>query len=85
MRFVPLTAPIWVYCKQTNPKSHCNAGMVFAVNAPTTGNTFDAFLAKAKNATNGAVTSTSGALSNAPAAGMFVAAAAVFAGALLQL
>ena len=56
-----------------------------SINAPATGNTFDAFLAKAKNATNGAVTSTSGALSNAPAAGMFVAAAAAFAGALLQL
>ncbi|KAH9923922.1 uncharacterized protein BXZ73DRAFT_103657 [Epithele typhae] len=25
------TAPIWVFCKQTNPKSHCNAGMVFVL------------------------------------------------------
>jgi plastocyanin len=27
------TAPIWAYCGQTNPTSHCGAGMVFAINA----------------------------------------------------
>jgi plastocyanin len=27
------TAPIWAYCGQTTPSSHCGAGMVFAVNA----------------------------------------------------
>jgi len=26
------TTPIWAYCKQTNPESHCGAGMVFAIN-----------------------------------------------------
>ncbi|KAI1784062.1 Cupredoxin [Ganoderma leucocontextum] len=45
------TAPIWVYCKQTNPKSHCQSGMVFSVNAPTTGNTFSAFLQNAMGTT----------------------------------
>jgi plastocyanin len=34
------TNPIWFYCQQS---THCAAGMVFAVNAPATGNTFDAF------------------------------------------
>lgn len=27
------TAPIWAYCGQTTPTSHCGAGMVFAINA----------------------------------------------------
>lgn len=27
------TAPIWAYCRQPLPKSHCGAGMVFAVNS----------------------------------------------------
>ncbi|KIM55927.1 hypothetical protein SCLCIDRAFT_133603 [Scleroderma citrinum Foug A] len=39
------TNPIWVYCKQGD---HCAEGMVFAINAPTTGNnTFSAFKASA--------------------------------------
>jgi len=42
------TAPIWVYCKQTNPSSHCGAGMVFSVNAVEGGsNSFEAFKANA--------------------------------------
>lgn len=39
--------PLWVYCAQTNPVSHCGKGMVFAVNPPATGNTFDAYKANA--------------------------------------
>jgi len=27
------TAPIWGYCQQTNPVSHCGSGMVFSINA----------------------------------------------------
>jgi len=27
------TTPIWAYCGQTAPSSHCGAGMVFAINA----------------------------------------------------
>jgi plastocyanin len=38
------TTPIWVYCRQTG---HCGQGMVFAANAPATGNTFTAFQALA--------------------------------------
>jgi len=34
------TNPIWVYCAILG---HCKAGMVFAVNAPTTGNTYEVF------------------------------------------
>lgn len=38
-------SPLWFYCRQTG---HCAQGMVFAINAPTTGNhTFDKFLANA--------------------------------------
>jgi plastocyanin len=60
------TKPIWFYCGQT-VGNHCQAGtfilsihidcrscstgMVGAINAPTTGNTFAAFAALAKNAT----------------------------------
>ncbi|KIM20486.1 hypothetical protein M408DRAFT_30327 [Serendipita vermifera MAFF 305830] len=44
------SAPQWFFCNQAQ---HCNAGMVFAINAPTTGEkTFEAFLAKAANATH---------------------------------
>jgi hypothetical protein len=35
--------PIWFYCKQLFPAPHCIAGMVGAINAPATGNTFAAF------------------------------------------
>lgn len=36
--------PLWFYCKQLKPSPHCVAGMVGAINAPTTGsNTFPAF------------------------------------------
>ncbi|KAJ1309885.1 hypothetical protein OPQ81_006647 [Rhizoctonia solani] len=38
--------PKWFYCAQGN---HCSAGMVFAINPPREGNTFEAFLANAKN------------------------------------
>ncbi|CCM05051.1 uncharacterized protein FIBRA_07253 [Fibroporia radiculosa] len=58
------TSPIWVYCKQTNPKSHCGAGMVFSVNAvESSPNNFAAFQAKAKqiNGTTSDTATTSGA------------------------
>ncbi|KAF5345699.1 hypothetical protein D9758_013047 [Tetrapyrgos nigripes] len=42
------TAPIWGYCQQTQPASHCGAGMVFSINAVETGaNNFAAFQALA--------------------------------------
>ncbi|TVY21047.1 putative GPI-anchored cupredoxin [Lachnellula arida] len=44
------TKPVWIYCSQTEG-SHCQAGMVAAINAPKTGNTLAAFTLLAKNAT----------------------------------
>jgi len=35
------TTPIWVYCQVPG---HCQSGMVFAVNAPASGNTYAAFV-----------------------------------------
>ncbi|KAJ7776632.1 hypothetical protein DFH07DRAFT_911954 [Mycena maculata] len=37
------TQPIWGYCGQQGPPVHCQQGMVFSINAPLTGNTFEAF------------------------------------------
>ncbi|KAH8819811.1 Cupredoxin [Xylogone sp. PMI_703] len=48
------TKPIWVYCGQT-VGNHCQSGMVHAINAPSSGNTFDAFVAKAKTASTSTV------------------------------
>lgn len=44
------TKPHWVYCGQKQPQPHCQQGMVFTINAPKTGNTFEAFLSAAKAA-----------------------------------
>ncbi|KAM0271621.1 hypothetical protein ACHAQH_009048 [Verticillium albo-atrum] len=41
------TKPIWVYCGQGK---HCQNGMVHSINAPESGNTFQAFKDKAKGA-----------------------------------
>ncbi len=38
------TEPLWFYCRQTG---HCSKGMVFAINPPKEGNTFEAFREKA--------------------------------------
>ncbi|KAI0065956.1 hypothetical protein BV25DRAFT_1619270 [Artomyces pyxidatus] len=43
--------PIWFYCKQLSPAPHCQAGMVGAINAPTSGNTFDLFQQAATHST----------------------------------
>jgi len=40
------TKPIWFYCSQGK---HCENGMVGSVNAPTSGNTLDAYTQKAKS------------------------------------
>ncbi len=40
--------PLWFYCRQTVPVSHCKVGgMVFAINPPPKGNTFEKFQQKA--------------------------------------
>jgi len=65
------TKPIWFHCKQAG---HCGLGMVGSINAPTTGNTQDNFVAAAKaiggNAPtekdNGAVTGGVNAIATAP-------------------
>jgi len=51
------TTPLWFYCAQTVPKSHCAAGMVFAINPPATGNTFAAFQALAEASASNTTTS----------------------------
>jgi plastocyanin len=48
------TSPVWAYCRQTVPSSHCGAGMVFAINpVQTSARNFTAFqnVAKALNGT----------------------------------
>lgn len=54
-------APIWFYCAQTGTPSHCQSGMVGAINAAATGNkTFAAFQAAAMGAAGGASASGAG-------------------------
>lgn len=60
---VNTTGPVWVYCAQSG---HCTSGMVFAINAPTTGNTFDAFKAKAMGGSSSGYPSGSGTSNPAP-------------------
>ncbi|KAF8132204.1 hypothetical protein K438DRAFT_831033 [Mycena galopus ATCC 62051] len=82
------TTPLWFFCRQTG---HCAKGMVFSVNAATTGNkTFAAFQAAAM----GTSTASAGAASGTPApsgalatrtsvAGLVLVGAGVVAGLLL--
>jgi len=42
------TNPLWFYCAQTSPVSHCHSGMVFAVN-PTASKNFTTFQNNAKS------------------------------------
>ncbi|KAF7348355.1 hypothetical protein MSAN_01789500 [Mycena sanguinolenta] len=71
--------PLWFYCMQTG---HCGKGMVFSVNAPSSGNTFDAFQTAAKKTAN-TTSAPSGALVTRTSAGLLAAAAGVVAGLLL--
>jgi len=62
------TNPIWAYCRQDNPESHCGQGMVFAVNAVDNGpKNFTAFTALAKQL-NGTTTNSSTGTSSSSAA-----------------
>ena len=63
---VNTTAPIWMFCGQTG---HCGQGMVFSINAPATGNTFDAYLANAKATASGTTATTGTAGTSAGAGG----------------
>ncbi|TFK63708.1 hypothetical protein BDN72DRAFT_305851 [Pluteus cervinus] len=71
---VAATTPMWFFCKQSN---HCAQGMVFAINPPATGNTFDAFQANAEGggsaspsgaSASGAASASSGASAASPSA-----------------
>jgi plastocyanin len=56
------TAPVWAYCRQQTPASHCGAGMVFAINSDeSSGRNFAAYqnVAKALNGTAVAATAPS--------------------------
>jgi len=49
------TSPVWAYCRQKTPESHCGQGMVFAINSDeTSARNFSAFrnLAMALNGTS---------------------------------
>ncbi|KJA29262.1 hypothetical protein HYPSUDRAFT_32662 [Hypholoma sublateritium FD-334 SS-4] len=51
---VTATTPVWAFCRQSTPSSHCGAGMVFAVNpVQTSAKNFTAFqnVAEALNGT----------------------------------
>jgi plastocyanin len=72
--------PIWVYCAQTIPVSHCHKGMVFAVNCGPTGapNSFDNFKASAlalgaADASSSAAAASSAVATSAPPSGTDVA------------
>ncbi|KAL9107764.1 MAG: hypothetical protein Q9227_007386 [Pyrenula ochraceoflavens] len=57
--------PLWFYCKQKNPTSHCQAGMVFGINTKGKMDQFIA-MAKASNSTGTAQPSGSGSGSAQP-------------------
>ncbi|KAF5393530.1 hypothetical protein D9757_000570 [Collybiopsis confluens] len=60
------TTPIWGYCGQTSPVSHCGSGMVFAINAVETGaNNFATFLALAESTLIKSASNSSGTNSTA--------------------
>jgi len=55
------STPLWFFCAQTNPISHCGQGMVFSVNAnPTSAKSFAVYQAAAI-ASNGAAAAASAA------------------------
>ncbi|KAJ7123539.1 Cupredoxin [Mycena epipterygia] len=52
------TTPLWFFCAQTIPANHCNAGMVFSVNAdPSSAKSFAVFQAAAMGNATGAASS----------------------------
>ncbi|KAJ7106362.1 hypothetical protein C8R44DRAFT_681267 [Mycena epipterygia] len=51
--------PLWFFCRRLVPVSHCNAGMVFVVNPPSSGiESFNAFQSAAEVATAGTTSQT---------------------------
>ncbi|VDC06009.1 unnamed protein product [Peniophora sp. CBMAI 1063] len=68
------TTPLWFYCGQQSPVSHCGMGMVFAVN-PTAEKSFESFQTAA-NATLAATSSTNTTTSGTTASSGTAAAGA---------
>jgi plastocyanin len=63
------TAPIWAYCRQKTPVSHCGSGMVFAINSDeSSARNFTAFQEVAKQL-NGTALAASAAPTSTTAAG----------------
>jgi len=61
------TAPVWAYCRQQSPSSHCGAGMVFAVNSDeSSARNFTAFQSLAEQL-NGTALAATASSSTAPA------------------
>jgi len=60
------SAPQWFYCRQKNPVSHCNKGMVFAIN-PTPSKTFAQFQQNAVNDVSNSTTGGAPCTTSAPA------------------
>lgn len=58
---VDVTTPLWFYCRQDDPISHCGTGMVFGIN-PTSNTQMEQFIAQAiaQNGTGTATSTTSG-------------------------
>jgi plastocyanin len=80
------TAPIWAYCRQQTPTSHCGAGMVFSINSDEQGErNFAAFqgVAEAINGTaalaNADPTPTDGAADSSGAMSVRIGGAGVVA------
>ncbi|KAI0705949.1 Cupredoxin [Cytidiella melzeri] len=68
------TNPLWFYCRQTNPKVHCQNGMVFAVN-PTAEKSFSAFQQAAMQSANQTTTNSTSSSSSASSSGTSSASA----------
>ncbi|KAJ7687597.1 Cupredoxin [Mycena rosella] len=56
------TTPLWFFCAQTNPSSHCAQGMVFSINAnPNSAKSFAVYQAAALASNNAAASTPSSA------------------------
>ncbi|KDQ63605.1 hypothetical protein JAAARDRAFT_29626 [Jaapia argillacea MUCL 33604] len=77
------TAPVWAYCRQKTPSSHCGAGMVFAINAvESSPRNFSAFLSLAEQLNGTAAAANAPSSAAAPTSTSKSGAARVGAGAL---
>jgi plastocyanin len=61
------TSPVWAYCRQKTPESHCGQGMVFAINSDeTSASNFSAFqnIAMTLNGTSNSTSSSNSSTSS---------------------